>query len=72
MPDEKKIVHELKAAPFILDRPWMDPGLLDEHSGHVVLLGDDNIEYDGERRGDGSLHCTACPAGVKFTHWRLP
>jgi hypothetical protein len=46
--------------------------VLDAHSGNVVLLGSDNNEYDGVRYGDGSLHCSACPAGVKFTHWRLP
>jgi hypothetical protein len=70
--EKKKFVHELRAAPFILDRPWMTPDVLDTHSGHVVVLGDDHVERDGMRHGDGSLDCPACPEGVKITHWRLP
>ena len=81
--DGKPFVHELRAQPFTVDRPWWrltdEPAGLADFEGTVILACSDGTECEAIRvRQKGLAVRTASfthdelPDGVKPTHWRLP
>jgi hypothetical protein len=66
--------HELRAAPFILDRPWhaIDDDTSPEVTGPVVLLCSDHVERKGQIHGREIHLDERMPEGVTVSHWRLP
>jgi hypothetical protein len=73
--DKKPIVHELRAAPFHLDRPWLNidgsdtPPEWREYEGPIVVLTTDHTEKDAKRWRYGVIEHTG---GGRITHWRVP